>query len=304
MAMTLLFPAQSSFACSCGQRMTLVKQVMDHYVFTGKVMQLTFIESGDANLAKNVRELVGAHSYIKATIKPDFSIDEPTPKEVDIYTVESEESCGFQFRLGRQYLIFGTYEGDLLTTDSCSNNQSLLEEVESRQQGISTPKVKAANPAYSSMLSEIKKGVPRLSESAFRTRLSAARKLVDQGKLSAAIAEMNSFVIYSQSDQDRQIALSSAYWQAGDSMNAIQAAKNAIDIGGSSWDKELMLMTYYAGRGNKEHTIAVLKRLTEFANKDRATARTIVRAAKNIEAFKLIHDDSEWIKLLKLAKED
>ncbi len=108
-----------SFACSCREQRTVVEEVKSvDYVLVGKVLSADTILVADSNQIKSppdgllIRELPMAyirvaHYKVEATKIYKGAMNTTT---VDLYSAPDEETCGFQFQIDKEYIIYGSQD--------------------------------------------------------------------------------------------------------------------------------------------------------------------------------------------------
>ena len=111
------FGAAESFACSCilDEETPAEIQIKKAYegaaaVFSGEVVEITK-EPGDFN--------------VKVKIKLEKSWKNKLSDEVIIRTGINDGLCGYEFEIGKKYLVYAYGEKDNLRTDICRRTASL-----------------------------------------------------------------------------------------------------------------------------------------------------------------------------------
>lgn len=104
--------ASNTFACSCFQpeNITIEQQVKAAYknsssVFVGKVVEIT--EKSDA------------HSVV-VKFKVEKSWNKKFLNEIVISTANDTAVCGYEFAVGKKYLVYANGESNNLTTNICT----------------------------------------------------------------------------------------------------------------------------------------------------------------------------------------
>jgi len=128
----LIFISTESFACSCGGRHeSLSKQVKRSFdntdlIFTGKVIKITEINN---SLLKSSADPIIYTFEIIQVIKGQVQ-----KKNIEIASAISSASCGYNFRIGKSYLVYSrkstrysklTKNKFYFSTSLCSRNQFL-----------------------------------------------------------------------------------------------------------------------------------------------------------------------------------
>ncbi|WP_235857401.1 hypothetical protein [Paenibacillus albiflavus] len=90
---------------------------MKSAIFAGKVVK---IENLNTSTIRNSNDPVEVTFDVSKVWKG------PAYKHMVITTAESEISCGYEFRLNTEYLIYASSDGDKFTTGLCAGNNKLL----------------------------------------------------------------------------------------------------------------------------------------------------------------------------------
>ena len=103
-----------SLACSCIPESTLEESLNEHdFIFVGQCL------IGEAKIEKDSnsqdRHIVNWTFEVQSSLK---GLTEK--KRVVIQTGIGFGDCGYQFKLGMSYLVFGHFEHDKLTTNICT----------------------------------------------------------------------------------------------------------------------------------------------------------------------------------------
>lgn len=103
----LLFGANETFACSCAPRdqTTNADFQQSTAVFTGRVLSVQ--RKGNA---ENVTIKLAVQKYWKGKIS----------NEMKITTAKDSAACGFNFEVGKDYLVYATENSGKLSTSLCS----------------------------------------------------------------------------------------------------------------------------------------------------------------------------------------
>lgn len=103
----LLFGARETFACSCAPREATANDDFQKAaaVFTGRVLDVQRKESSNTVTVK-----LAVQKYWKGKIS----------KEVKIMTAKDSAACGFNFEVGKDYLVYATETEGKLSTNICS----------------------------------------------------------------------------------------------------------------------------------------------------------------------------------------
>lgn len=137
LAFFVALTANETFACSCFQpeNTTIERQVKAAYtnssaVFVGKVVEIT--EKSDA------------HSVI-VKFKVEKSWNKKFLNEIVISTANDTAVCGYEFVVGKKYLVYANGENNKLTTNICTRT-ALVESSKDTAflNKIRKPKVKSA----------------------------------------------------------------------------------------------------------------------------------------------------------------
>lgn len=62
---------------------------------------------------------------VKFTFSVNGSWKGEIEKKVSVYTAQASASCGYEFEVGRRYVVFGSYKGDNINVSFCSATKEL-----------------------------------------------------------------------------------------------------------------------------------------------------------------------------------
>lgn len=119
-ALFLLIGTDLAEACSCGGRQQGVKGV-----------QTCGYYWGSENIFVGLAEKVEIENYqMKVTFSVERSVRGATEKTVEIYTSSSEASCGYPFKQGERYFVYGRKHKDGKFYESLCGPTTLLKNAE------------------------------------------------------------------------------------------------------------------------------------------------------------------------------
>lgn len=107
-----------SYACSCAESLPVKKELQrSSAVFSGEVIEML-----DDNENSSV---ISSDDPIAVLFKVEESWKEMNQTEVAIYTARSSASCGFEFALGNEYLVYADETDGEFSVNLCSNTKLL-----------------------------------------------------------------------------------------------------------------------------------------------------------------------------------
>lgn len=108
----LLFGAKETFACSCVPRDQATNNDFQKAtaVFTGRVLSVQRKEN-----AENVTVKLTIQKYWKGKVS----------NEIKIVTASNSAACGFNFEVGKDYLVYATETNGKLSTNNCSRTAQI-----------------------------------------------------------------------------------------------------------------------------------------------------------------------------------
>jgi hypothetical protein len=136
LAFIVSLTASDVFACSCfvPEGIPIRKQVRDAYtksssVFVGQVIEV--IKNPDNNLIK---------------FKVEKSWNNKFQKEIIVSTPSNSAMCGYEFAVGKKYLVYANGENDKLSTYLCTRTASATANKDvAVLNKIKKPKIKSSN---------------------------------------------------------------------------------------------------------------------------------------------------------------
>lgn len=112
------FSTTSSYACSCIEPGTAVEELeRSDFVFSGKVIEIRDPKADAAE--KSSADLLELHFDVSHTWK---GVDET---EILIYTERDSASCGFNFTIDNEYLVYGNENDGKKSVSLCSKTTLL-----------------------------------------------------------------------------------------------------------------------------------------------------------------------------------
>lgn len=115
--MMLLIPANPTYACSCASLPSVNENLaMKTAVFAGKVVS---IKNNSFSLFKSSADPV------QVTLEVSEVWKGPAQQKIVITTAESSASCGYNFDLNSEYLVYASGENNQLSTGLCEGTKLL-----------------------------------------------------------------------------------------------------------------------------------------------------------------------------------
>lgn len=117
MLMSNLLPS-TSYACSCVQPGTVHESLEEsNAVFSGKVVEI--VDENEKKFNKSSADLLAVRFEVEETWKG------VTQTQVIVYTARDSASCGFEFALNDEYLVYAKEIKGQLEVSLCSRTNSL-----------------------------------------------------------------------------------------------------------------------------------------------------------------------------------
>ncbi|WP_404427909.1 hypothetical protein LG296_08160 [Ureibacillus chungkukjangi] len=114
------FSTTSSFACSCGQPGSAVEEMdRSDFVFSGKVLDIQ--DTNKSLFSQSSAGLLEIHFEVSNTWK---GVNET---EALIFTERESASCGYNFTIDEEYLVYGNNEGGKKRVSLCSKTTLMSE---------------------------------------------------------------------------------------------------------------------------------------------------------------------------------
>ncbi|QCR32248.1 hypothetical protein [Lysinibacillus sp. SGAir0095] len=112
------FSTTSSFACSCIQPGTAVEEMdRSDFVYSGKVLEITDTKAG-SNVQSSA-DLLEIHFEVSTSWKG------ANETEALVYTERDSASCGFNFKVDEEYLVYGNVQDGKKSVNLCSKTTLL-----------------------------------------------------------------------------------------------------------------------------------------------------------------------------------
>ena len=116
--LTFNFLPSTSYACSCAQPGTVHESLEgSNAVFSGKVVEI--VDKNEKKFNKSSADLLAVRFEVEETWKG------VTQTQVIVYSARDSASCGFEFALNEEYLVYAKESNGQLGVSLCSRTNSL-----------------------------------------------------------------------------------------------------------------------------------------------------------------------------------